>query len=423
MSFDPASRVQDYLVFGEFGDVNPSITDSSTFTFLSPALMEEVFEHEIEGCFLYSRHWNPSNRFLSDALARMEDCESAQVMASGMAAISSTLLALCSAGDEIVASRTVYGGTYALLKNLLPRLGITTRFVDICDEQAVSAAIGPRTRVLFTESVTNPLLEVSDLPALAAIAHGHDLRLVVDNTFSPMILSPIRLGADVVVHSMTKFINGTSDCVAGCVVSSHAFIAALNDVNSGPSMLLGPVLDSHRAASILKNLHSLHLRMRQHSANAQYLASGLVEAGHTVHYPGLAGHPQHELMTRLMNPGLGYGGVLTLDAGSRARAARLMALLQERGVGYLAVSLGYFKTLFSAPGSSTSSEIPAADRHAMGLTDGLIRFSVGLDNDIHRSLEVTLDCLDQLDREPKALAPPPLQRKADERLPLTAQVT
>jgi methionine-gamma-lyase len=401
MSFDPASRVQDYLVFGEFGGVNPSITDSSTFTFLSPARMEEVFEHEIEGCFLYSRHWNPSNKFLSEALARMEDGESAQVMASGMAAISSTLLALCSAGDEVVASRTIYGGTYALLKNLLPRLGITTRFVDICNEAAVRAAITPRTRVLFTESITNPLLDVSDLPLLASIAQSHDVRLVVDNTFSPMILSPLRLGADIVVHSMTKFINGTSDCVAGCVVSTQAFINQLNDVNSGTSMLLGPVLDSHRAASILKNLHSLHLRMRQHSANAAYLAAGLVEHGLTVHYPGLHTHPQHELMSRLMNPNLGYGGVLTLDAGSHDRAARLMVRLQEQRVGYLAVSLGYFKTLFSAPGSSTSSEIPIEDRHAMGLSDGLIRFSVGLDSDIARSLEATLECVEELDREPE----------------------
>ena len=404
MSFDPAARVQDYLVFGEFGDVNPSITDSSTFTFLSPARMEEVFEHEIEGCFLYSRHWNPSNKFLSEALARMEDGESAQVVASGMAAISSTLLALCSTGDEVVASRTIYGGTYALLKNLLPRLGITTRFVDICNEQAVRAAITPRTRVLFTESITNPLLEVSDLPLLASIARSHGVPLVVDNTFSPMILSPLRLGADIVVHSMTKFINGTSDCVAGCVVSTREFITQLNDVNSGTSMLLGPVLDSHRAASILKNLHSLHLRMRQHSANAAHLASGLVERGLTVHYPGLATHPQHELMSQLMNPGLGFGGVMTLDAGTHERAARLMVLLQEGRVGYLAVSLGYFKTLFSAPGSSTSSEIPVEERHAMGLTDGLIRFSVGLDSDIQRSLEVTLACVDKLDSEPESIS-------------------
>lgn len=399
MSFDPAARVQDYLVFGEFGDVNPSITDSSTYTFLSPARMEEAFDHEIEGCFLYSRHWNPSDRFLADALARMEDGEAAQVMGSGMAAISTTLLTLCSAGDEIVASRTVYGGTYALLKNLLPRLGITTTFVDIGDEPAVRAAFTPRTRVLFTESLTNPLLEVSDLPLLASVAHGHGVPLVVDNTFSPMILSPLRLGADVVVHSLTKFVNGTSDCVAGAVIASHAFVDRLNDVSSGTSMLLGPVLDSHRAASILKNLHSLHLRMRQHGANAALLAAGLEARGLTVHYPGLPSHPQHALLTRLMNPGFGYGGVLTLDVGTHERATRLMVRLQEEHVGYLAVSLGYFRTLFSAPGGSTSSEIPADERHAIGLTDGLIRFSVGLDSDIDRSLQTVLRCVAELDRQ------------------------
>jgi methionine-gamma-lyase len=405
MVFDPAARVQDYLVFGEFGDVNPSITDSSTFTFLSPERMDEVFEHEIEGCFLYSRHWNPSNKFLAEALARMEDGESAQVMGSGMAALSSTLLALCSQGDEMVASRTVYGGTYALLKNLLPRLGISTRFVDICDERAVREAIGPRTRVVFTESITNPLLDVSDVPVLASVAHGHGLPLVVDNTFSPMILSPLRLGADIVVHSLTKFINGTSDCVAGCVVSSHDFITRLNDVSAGTSMLLGPVLDSHRAASILKNLHSLHLRIRQHSANAAVLAQGLSTRGLSVHYPGLPDHPQHALMSRLMNHGFGYGGVMTLDVGTHRRAARLMVRLQERKVGYLAVSLGYFKTLFSAPSSSTSSEIPVGERHAMGLTDGLIRFSVGLDSDIRRSLDAILTSVDELDHEPEPASP------------------
>ena len=403
MSFDPAARVQDYLVLGEFGDVNPSITDSSTFTFHSPARMEEAFEHEIEGCFLYSRHWNPSSRFLAEALARMEDGESAQVMSSGMAAVSSTLLTLCSAGDEVVASRTIYGGTYALLKNLLPRLGISTVFVDICDEAAVRAAITPRTRAVFTESITNPLLDVSDIPMLAAAAHDGGVPLVVDNTFSPMILSPLRLGADIVVHSLTKFVNGTSDCVAGAVVSTREFIGRLNDVGSGPSMLLGPVLDSHRAASILKNLHTLHLRMRQHSANAACLASALAAEGVVTHYPGLPSHAQHDLMTRLMNPGFGYGGVMTVDVGSHDRAARLMVLLQDHEVGYLAVSLGYFKTLFSAPGASTSSEIPPEERHAMGLTDGLIRFSVGLDSDIERSIRTTLGCLAALDRLPAAV--------------------
>ncbi len=385
MTFDPASRIQDHLVFGEFGDVNPSITDSSTYTFLDPARMEEVFEHEIEGCFLYSRHWNPTNRTLADALSRMEDGESAQVMGSGMGAISTTLMTLCSQGDEIVCGRNIYGGTYALLKNLLPRFGVTARFVDLRDPAAVRSAMTSRTRLLYAETISNPLLEVYDMPALAAIAHGAGASLVVDNTFSPMILSPLRHGADVVVHSMTKYINGTSDCVAGCVVSSKAFIDRLNDVNSGPSMLLGPVLDSFRAASILKNLHSLHVRMRQHGHNASHIAHRLAVLGYDVHYPGLATHPDHPVLLRQMNPGYGWGGMMTLDAGATEVANRLMQRMQEEKVGYLAVSLGYFKTLFSSPGHSTSSELPAEERARAGISDGLIRFSIGLDADIEHT--------------------------------------
>ena len=402
MPFDPASRVQDFLVFGEFGDVNPSITDSSTFTFLDPQRMEDAFDHDIEGCFLYARHFNPTNKSLSEALARMEDGESAQVMASGMGAISTTLMTLAGSGDEIVSGRTIYGGTYALLKNLLPRFGVTTRFVDLTDLDAVRAAITPRTRAIYCESISNPLLEVSDIPALADLAHAFGARLVVDNTFSPMILSPLRLGADIVVHSLTKYINGTSDCVAGAVVGSHDFIAKLNDINAGPSMLLGPVLDSARAGSILKNLHSLHIRMRQHGRNALHLAQELQSRGFLVHYPGLGSHPQHTLLGSLCNPGYGWGGMMTLDVGTHARANRLMGLMQRDKVGYLAVSLGYFKTLFSSPGSSTSSEIPERERDASGISPGLIRFSIGLDEDLELTLQRILGCMAEAGCEPLA---------------------
>jgi methionine-gamma-lyase len=396
VKFDPATEIQNYLVFGEFGDVNPSICDSSTYTFHSVARMEELFDHEIEGCFLYSRQWNPTNKYLSLALARMEDGQWAHVTSSGMAAISSTLLELCSAGNEILSGRTVYGGTYALLANLLPRFGITTRFVDLADEELVRKSIKPNTRVLYCESMSNPLLEVANIPRLANIAREFGLTLVVDNTFSPLILSPLRLGADIVVHSMTKFINGTSDCVAGCIVSSHDFINRLNNINTGPCMLLGPVLDSIRAAGILKNLHSLHIRMVRHSRNALYLARRFEEVGLPVHYPGLEHHPQHELVTQMMNPGFGYGGIVAVDLGDKSTADRFMTRLQEEKVGYLAVSLGYFKTLFSAPGHSTSAEIPEAERQKMGMGDGLIRFSVGLDNDMERTWNVVHDCLKEL---------------------------
>jgi methionine-gamma-lyase len=268
--------------------------------------------------------------------------------------------------------------------------------VDLRDEQTLRAAITPKTRVLYCETINNPLLEVANIPMLARVAKECGVKLVVDNTFSPLILSPLRLGADVVVHSMTKFINGTSDCVAGCIVSSHDFVDRLNNTNHGPCMLLGPVLDSMRAASILKNLHSLHIRMSHHGRNALYLAQRFAWDGLTVHYPGLTTHPQHKLMTQLMNPGYGYGGMLAVDVGDKLRADRLMLRLQEEKVGYLAVSLGYFKTLFSAPGHSTSAEIPEDERRKMGMGDGLIRFSVGLDNDIARTWKVVNRCLREI---------------------------
>ncbi|OGU37061.1 MAG: cystathionine beta-lyase [Ignavibacteria bacterium GWB2_35_6b] len=385
--FDPGSMIQDYLVFGEFGDVNPSITDSSTYTFMSPEKMKELFDHEIEGCFLYSRHWNPINKYLSDALARMEDSESAIVTSSGMSAISSTIFQICNSGDEIIASRTIYGGTYALLKNFLPKLGIKTTFINITDHEAVKKAITSKTKLIYTESMSNPLLEIANIPELSVIAKSNNLKLVVDNTFSPMIISPIRLGADVVVYSLTKFANGTSDCVAGAVCSNNEFIHALTDINSGASMLLGPVLDSYRAASILKNLHSLHIRMKKHSENAIYLSQEIENLGFPVFYPGLESHKQHELMNEIMNAGFGYGGMLAVDAGTSEKADKLMFKMQENQVGYLAVSLGFFKTLFSSPGHSTSSEIPKEEQEEMGLSDGLVRISVGLDNNIHHSFE------------------------------------
>lgn len=394
--FDPSKAIQDMLVFGEFGDVNPSITDSSTYTFMSPDKMKELFDHEIEGCFLYSRHWNPINKYLAQALAGLEGSESAQVTASGMAAISCALLQLCHTGDEILCSRTIYGGTYALFKNFLARLGIKVRFINIHDLEIVQQAITPQTKVIYCETISNPLLEVANIPALATLAHQHGLKLVVDNTFSPMLISPLRLGADVVVHSLTKFINGTSDCVAGCICGSAEFIHQLSDVNSGACMLLGPVLDSTRAASILKNIHSLHLRMQQHSRNGLYLAQNIEQLGFKVFYPGLPSHPQHALMKELMNEGFGFGGMVAWDVGNETQADALMTAMQQAKVGYLAVSLGYFKTLFSAPGHSTSSEIPHEEREQMGLSDGLIRLSVGLDNDIVTTFERIKTSLQQV---------------------------
>ncbi len=394
--FDPAKNIYDLLQFGEFGGVNPSITDSSTFTFLKADTMEGTFEGKQEGCFLYSRHWNPSNKYLADAMAAMEGTPSAWVTASGMSAITCTLLQLCNTGDHIITSVTSYGGTYAFLKNYLQKFNIDVTFVDITDLSSVINAIRPNTKVIYTESITNPLLQVSDIPRLSEIANGNGIKLVIDNTFSPMIVSPYQLGADIVVYSMTKFINGKNDCVAGAICANSDFISALSDVTTGTAMLLGPVLDPLRSSSILKNLHTLHLRMKQHSHNAYHLAHRFKEIGIKVIYPGFKEHPQHSLLKHIMNREFGYGGMIAIDMGTHERANQLMELMEEKSVGMLAVSLGYFKTLFSCSGSSTSSEIPAETQRSMGLSPGLIRFSVGLDNNIHDSWVKIEACLSEL---------------------------
>ena len=394
--FNPADNIQDLQYFGEFGGVNPSISDSSTYTFLSAKTMFDTFEGNMEGCYLYSRHSSPSNLYLDQALAAMEGTEAANVSASGMGAITPTLLQLCGSGDHIVSSRTIYGGTYAFLKNFTPRLGIETTFVDITKLEAVEAAITPNTKALYCETVSNPLLEVADIAGLSAIAKKHNLTLVVDNTFSPLSVSPARLGADIVIHSLTKYINGSSDTVGGVTCASREFINSLKNVNTGASMLLGPTMDSLRSASVMKNLRTLHIRMKQHSYNAQYLAERFEKDGLKTVYPGLASHPSHQLYKNMINPEYGFGGMMTIDVGNLATANALMELMQERNLGYLAVSLGFYKTLFSAPGTSTSSEIPLEEQVEMGLSDGLIRFSIGLDNDIERTYQSMKQCMREL---------------------------
>ncbi len=397
MAFKPANNIQDLQYFGEFGGVNPSISDSSTYTFLSAKTMFDTFEGNADGCYLYSRHSTPSNLYLGKALAAMEGTETANVTASGMGAITAVLMQLCGAGDHVVSSRTIYGGTYAFLKNFTPRFNIETSFVDITKLEAVEAAITPQTKILYCESVSNPLLEVADIGALSKLAKKHKLKLVVDNTFSPLSISPTQLGADIVIHSLTKFINGSSDTVGGVICGTQEFIDDLRNVNNGACMLLGSTMDSLRAASILKNLRTLHIRMQQHSLNAMHLAERFEKDGLKTVYPGLKSHPSHDLFKSMMNEKYGFGGMLTIDVGSLDKANALMELMQKQNLGYLAVSLGFYKTLFSAPGSSTSSEIPEEEQKEMGLSDGLIRFSIGLDADIERTYDMMKNCMKELD--------------------------
>jgi len=395
--FKPANNIQDLQYFGEFGGVNPSISDSTTYTFLSAKTMFDTFEGNAEGCYLYSRHTSPSNLYLGQALAAMEGTETAHVTATGMGAITSVIMQMCGAGDHVVSSRTIYGGTYAFLKNFAPKFQLKTSFVDITNLEAVEAAITPQTKMIFCETMSNPLLEIADLPALSKLAIKHGIQLVVDNTFSPLMVSPAKLGADVVIHSLTKFINGSSDTMGGVICGTQEFIDQLRSVNDGACMLLGPAMDSLRAASILKNMRTLHIRMKQHSHNAMYLAGEFEADGIKTVYPGLESHAGSKLFTSMMNTEYGYGGMLTIDVGSLKKANELMELMQHENIGYLAVSLGFYKTLFSAPGTSTSSEIPVEEQAEMGLTDGLIRFSIGLDNDIERTYLHIKKCMEQVE--------------------------
>lgn len=398
MKFDPASKIQDLKQFGEFGGVNPSITDSATYTFMEAETMLDTFHGETEGCFLYSRHWNPSNKYLADALAAMEGTESAWVTASGMAAITCTMLQICSAGDHIVSSETIYGGTFAFLKNYLPKFNIDVTFVNTSNLDAVKAAMRPNTKMVYTETMSNPLLRIANLPELAKIAHAGNAKLVIDNTFTPMIVNPIKHGADIVVYSMTKFINGKNDCVAGAICAPADFVNALSSVIDGTAMLLGPALDPLRSSNILKNLHTLHIRMKQHSYNAMYLAKKFKEIGLKSNYPGMEEHVDHQILKSIMEPEFGFGGMISIDMEEAEVANELMERMQNAGVGYLAVSLGYFKTLFSNSGKSTSSEVPEETQREMGMSEGLVRFSVGLDNDIERTFQLIKGCLKEMGR-------------------------
>jgi len=396
MDSKASDNILDLQYFGEFGGVNPSISDSSTYTFISAKTMFDTFEGNTEGCYLYTRHSSPSNLYLGEALAALEGTETANVYASGMGAITSVIMQLCNAGDHIVSSRTIYGGTYAFLKNFVKKFNVNSSFVDITSIEAVENAITPDTKMIYCEAVSNPLLEIADIRALSKLAKKHNLPLVVDNTFSPLNIAPAKLGADIIIHSLTKFINGTSDCVAGAVCGTTEFCLSLKDVNNGAGMLLGSTLDSLRAASILKNLRTLHIRIKKHSENAMYLAQHFENDGLRVVYPGLASHPSYAQMNNQIDQEYGYGGILTIDVGSLENANALMELMQARNLGYLAVSLGFYKTLFSAPGTSTSSEIPLEEQKEMGLSNGLIRFSIGLDNDIERTYRIMKNCMENL---------------------------
>lgn len=392
--FDPAESLASMRhEFGEHGGVNMSIEASTTFTVMQAGTMPEIFRGQRGpdqgGCYLYGRHFNPTVYVLGRQVAAIEGAEAGYATASGLGAISSTILQLASHGEHVLADRTLYGGTFALLKDFLPlKSGINTTFVNCKDLAAVEAAITPRTRLIYAESVSNPTLRVADIPALAALAKRRGLPLVIDNTFMPMALSPIQLGADIVVHSLTKFMNGASDIIGGAVVGRTAFISSMMDLHTGTLMLLGPTMDPRAAFEVSLRLPHLGLRMAEHGRRALMLASRLAERGLPVSYPGLPSHPDHALLASMRHPDYGCGGLITLDLGTQQRAERLMETLQnEERFGYMAVSLGYFDTLMSCSAASTSSELAAEDLRRAGINPGLVRISDGLTGSLEQRWE------------------------------------
>ncbi len=385
--FDPAASLADMRhEFGEHGGVNMSIEASTTFTVMHARTMPEIFHGQCPpemgggGCYLYGRHFNPTVYVLGREIAAIEGAPAGYATSSGLAAISAALLQLCGHGDHVVAGDTIYGGTFALLHDFLPaKAGITTTFVPAHDLSAVKRAVRPRTRAIYVESVSNPTLRVADIPKLAELAKSLGVKLVVDNTFAPMVLSPFVLGADVVVHSLTKFMNGASDIIAGAIVGSTPFIAGLMDLHLGALMLLGPTMDPRVAFEISLRLPHLGVRMAEHGRRAMTFAQRLSDLGLAVVYPGLATHPDHELLRRSANDGYGLGGILGLDVGTQSRAEALMETLQnDERFGYMAVSLGYFDTLMSCSAASTSSELSEEDQRRAGIRPGLVRLSIGI---------------------------------------------
>jgi methionine-gamma-lyase len=391
--------------FGEHGGVNMSIETSTTFTVLSADTMPDIFQGRLGpddtagGCFLYGRHFNPTVYVLGKQLESLEGAEDGYCSASGLSAISSVIMQLCGRDAHMVSSGTIYGGTFALLKDYLPaKTGLRVSFVNLQDLEGVEAAFTPDTKLLFIESIANPTLRVADIPRLAEIAHAHGALLVVDNTFSPLLLSPIQHGADIVVHSLTKFINGTSDIIAGAICGRTDFITSLMDLHTGSLMLLGPTMDPRTAFNISMRLPHLGLRIKEHSRRALAFATRLREMGLQVTYPGLPDHPDHEVLKRLANPAFGFGGLFCLDLERTDRANKFMEVLQnEHGFGFMAVSLGYFETLMSCSAATTSSELSEEDQSKAGISPGLVRISIGYTGSLEQRWAQFRGALDSLE--------------------------
>ena len=364
--------------------------DPRTGAVIPPLYQTSTYEQEGLGRprlgYEYARTQNPTRTALETNMATLEGGQHAFAFASGLAAIG-TVLQLLQTGDHVVCTDNVYGGTYRLADKVWRRFGLEFSFVDTSKPEAVAKACGERTRLLFVETPTNPILTLSDLTALSRLARERRLWLVVDNTFmTPFFQRPLQLGADIVVHSTTKYLNGHSDMVGGVVVVNDSALAErLRFLQNAAGAVPGPF----DCWLLLRGVKTLALRMMQHDRNARELARIL--AGHPkvrkIYYPGLAAHPQHELACKQAT---GFGGMISLEVGSRENARLFMEGLR---LFLLAESLGGVESLVCHPASMTHASVPEAERERLGISAGLVRLSVGIEDveDLVQDVEQALE--------------------------------
>jgi methionine-gamma-lyase len=369
--------------------VIPPIFQTSTFVFKTPEEGAARFAGEDPG-FIYTRMGNPTLAALEESVAALEEGSFALATASGMAAVSTVFFALTGQGDHIVCSASVYGPSRVVLERDFSRFGVTASMVDTSDLEALKAAITDRTRVVFVETPANPTLAITDLAAAAEVAHEAGALLVVDNTFmSPVLQRPFRFGADIVLHSVTKFLNGHSDVVGGVLVfQDETLMKKVRAVLH----YLGGTMDPHQAWLVHRGIRTLAMRVRKAQENAQALAELLAvhPAVDEVRYPGLPGHPQAALIERQMG---GPGSLISFELKGGIEAGR--QVLNTVHLPALAVSLGGVESLIQHPASMTHAAMKREDRIAAGITDGLVRLAVGCEDteDLVADLKQALDGL------------------------------
>jgi cystathionine beta-lyase/cystathionine gamma-synthase len=362
--------------------------DPSTGAVITPIYQTSTYVQDALGehkGFEYARTQNPTRLAAERNLAALEGGSFGHCFASGMSAIT-TVLMLLKAGDHVIASDNMYGGTYRLFERVLRGFGLDFTYADTADAANVKAALRDETKMVYVETPTNPVMTVADLEGIGRLARAEGLRLVVDNTFmSPFFLRPVEFGADIVVHSTTKYLNGHSDSVGGVVVTTRAEDAERVGFLQNA---VGAILSPFDSWLVLRGTKTLALRMRQHDANGRAVASFLAEHPKVqkVYYPGLPQHPQHERAKKQMS---GFGGMIAFDLGSLAGAR---AVLDNVKLCALAESLGGVETLISHPATMTHASVPAAERRRLGITDGLVRISVGVEEveDIIADLDAAL---------------------------------